>query len=230
MDARPTTSRRALAAIGALAACLAGGALAREVSGATVDAVVRDSAGKPVEDAVVYATPQSGVRTPAAHPARAVIDQQDKEFVPHVRAIQAGTQVIFPNKDNIRHHVYSFSPAKKFELPLYKGTPAAPVLFDRPGVVVLGCNIHDWMLGYVFVVETPYFGTTGPEGTAQLQDLPAGAWELRVWHPRLPDSAEPPAQRVTVTSGRAGPVEFQIALKPERRLRRAPTGAGDRYR
>jgi plastocyanin len=216
---------RGLLALGVLATAL----LARPVSAASLAGVVRDDAGKPVQDAVVYAIAPAGARPAAGRAGREVIDQQDKEFVPHAKPVQVGTPVWFPNKDNIRHHVYSFSPAKKFELPLYKGTPAAPVLFDKPGVVVLGCNIHDWMLGYVLVLETPWFATTGPDGAAQLKDLPAGAYEVRVWHPRMPDG-EPPRQRVTLATGKTEAVEFQIALKPEWRPRRAPTGAGDRYR
>ncbi len=193
-----------------------------------VDAVVRGSAGKPAADAVVYAMPLSGTRVPTARPARGVIDQQDKEFVPHVKPIQVGTPVVFPNKDDIRHHVYSFSPAKKFELPLYKGVPAAPVTFDRAGVVVLGCNIHDWMLGYVFVVETPYFGATDADGKTQLRDLPPGSYEVRVWHPRL--AADPGGQRVSIAGSGVEQVEYRIVLKPEWRPRRAPAPGGDSYR
>ena len=193
--------------------------------------VVRNAAGQPVKDAVVTLKPASG--GVAGAPIRFTwpysVAQQNISFNPFVLIVPAGSNVTFPNKDNVRHHVYSFSPAKKFELPLYKGTPAAPVLFDKPGVVVLGCNIHDWMLGYVLVLETPWFATTGPDGAAQLKDLPAGAYEVRVWHPRMPDG-EPPRQRVTLATGKTETVEFQIALKPEWRPRRAPTGAGDRYR
>jgi len=222
-------SRCRLCLVLVLSGCvLSAVAFASRAPAGTLDAVVKDAEGRPVPDAVVYATEAS--RTAATKPAGAVIDQQDKEFVPRVKPIQVGTDVLFPNKDNIRHHVYSFSPAKKFELPLYKGVPAAPVRFDRPGVVVLGCNIHDWMLGYVYVLETPYFATTGSDGTAELNDLPAGAYEVRVWQPRMRETGEPPSQRVTVTGSKAGRVEFLIALKPEFRLRRAPIGAGDRYR
>lgn len=82
--------------------------------------------------------------------------------------VYVGTRVTFPNRDNIRHHVYSFSSAKKFELPLYIGTPAAPVVFDKPGVVALGCNIHDWMLAYIYVLTTPHFAKTAADGKARL--------------------------------------------------------------
>jgi plastocyanin len=110
---------------------------------------VHDAKGRPLADAIVTATgpaPAAGGKRPAA-----TIDQINQEFVPQVSAVQVGTAVHFPNQDNIRHHVYSFSPAKQFELPLYKGTEAPPVVFDRSGLVVLGCNIHDWMLGYLYV-------------------------------------------------------------------------------
>jgi plastocyanin len=86
--------------------------------------------------------------------------QQKKQFVPEVLVVPVGSEVRFPNHDTVRHHVYSFSPAKKFELKLYTGTPANPVLFDRPGVVVLGCNIHDQMVGWILVVDTPYYAQT----------------------------------------------------------------------
>ncbi len=143
---------------------LAVAASVTHVAAGTLSSLVKDASGKPVSDVVVYAMPTSGARPAAARTPRAAVDQVDREFVPHVKAVQVGTDVMFPNKDNIRHHVYSFSPAKTFELPLYRGTPANPVKFDRAGVVVLGCNIHDWMLGYVFVLETPYFNTTGADG------------------------------------------------------------------
>jgi plastocyanin len=224
---RPSLIRRLFA----LAVCIAApAALASPAGAATLEGVVKDGAGKPVQDAVVYAIAPSGVRPATTRAGRAIIDQQDKEFVPHVKPVQTGTPVWFPNKDDIRHHVYSFSPAKKFELPLYTGTPAAPVLFDKPGVVVFGCNIHDWMLGYVFVLETPWFAVTGADGAVQLKDLPPGAYEVRVWHPRMPETGAPPSRRVTLAAGKTEPVEFRIALKPEWRPRRAPTGAGDRYR
>ena len=134
--------------------------------------------------------------------------------------VVVGTAVTFPNRDNIRHHVYSFSPAKRFELPLYSGTPAAPVVFDKPGAVVLGCNIHDWMLGYVYVLPTPYFARTGEDGKGRIGDVPAGAYEARVWHPRLRAEPEKTATPVTIAAGETGQVAFAVALKPDRRPRR----------
>jgi hypothetical protein len=143
-----------------------------------------------------------------------------------VKAVRTGTAVRFPNRDDVRHHVYSFSPAKKFELPLYKGVPAEPVVFDRPGLVVLGCNIHDWMIGWVYVLDTPHFGTTGKDGAVRIAGLPAGEYELQVFHPRAKDPAEPARRRVAAGAAPAGPVLFEIPLKPALRRPRAPA-AGD---
>jgi len=197
----------------------------------SLEGVVRTEDGKPVGDAVVSVVAVSGSR-PATRAGRAVVDQQDKEFVPHVRAVTVGTEVTFPNKDNIRHHVYSFSPAKKFELPLFKGEHSAAVKFGQPGVVVLGCNIHDWMLGYVVVLDTPYFDTTGADGHAQIKDIAAGAYEVHVWHPRLVNGAAPDTQRVTSVDGKKQRVEFVVRLNPDLRPPPRPPSPtpGDRYR
>jgi len=145
------------------------------------------------------------------------MDQQNKAFVPHVLVVPVGTPVMFPNRDNIRHHVYSFSPAKRFELPLYIGTPAAPVVFDKPGVVVLGCNIHDWMVGYIYVSATPYFAKTGEDGRARLGDVPAGAYEARVWHPRMRAEPDKSGKSITIATGDPDQLEFVVALKSDRR-------------
>jgi len=112
-------------------------------------------------------------------------------FVPHVLPVQTGTAVRFPNSDDIRHQVYSFSSAKQFQIPLYKGTPANPVVFDRAGVVTLGCSIHDRMTAYVVVVDTPYFATTDKKGRGALASLGAGKYSLRVWYPEMTSEPAP---------------------------------------
>jgi plastocyanin len=189
-----------------------------------LDVLVKDERGKPVADAVVSLTPPGGTAGPAR--PGAVMDQQNKEFVPLVLPVAVGTPVTFPNRDNIRHHVYSFSPAKRFELPLYIGTPAAPVVFDTPGSVVLGCNIHDWMLGYVYVLATPYFVKTAEDGKGRIGELAPGAYEARVWHPRLRAETEKTATPVTIAAGEPGQVSFVVALKPDRRPIRRPSYEG----
>lgn len=110
--------------------------------------------------------------------------QKDRQFRPQLLVIQSGTEVRFPNEDPVRHHVYSYSAAKSFELKLYLGQPSNPVLFDKPGVVPVGCNIHDRMSAHIVVVDTPLFAITNAQGLAQL-DLPAQAsgLQLRSWHP-----------------------------------------------
>ncbi len=176
------------------------------VAGA-LQVLVVDDAGKPVPDTVVYASPRGGkARVPTPPTERVVMDQRDKEFVPYVLPVRVGTPVYFPNSDNIRHHVYSFSPAKTFELPLYKGTPANPVVFDKPGAVALGCNIHDWMVGYIYVVDTPWYATTGDNGSAGLT-LPAGEYELRAWHPRLKGPADTTLRPVAVDPNNSARVD-----------------------
>jgi plastocyanin len=149
---------------------------------ASIEIQARDPTGNPVADAAVYAIPASGgseTRT-----ARMSIEQVDREFVPYVSVIQQGTSVAFPNRDPILHHVYSFSPAKSFEIKLYTGKSPGEIQFDKPGVVTLGCNIHDWMIAYIAVVPTPYFARTDAQGSARLRDLPAGSYEVRAWHPQ----------------------------------------------
>ena len=145
-----------------------------------------DDGAEPVADAVASLHAKA---TTAAGDARAVMDQRDTAFVPGVLPVQAGTSVSFPNSDNVQHQVYSFSAAKPFELPLYAGTPLEPVRFDTPGVVVVGCNIHDWMIGHIVVLDTPHFGKTGADGRVRLQ-APPGVYRLRIWHARLPVALE----------------------------------------
>jgi plastocyanin len=136
----------------------------------------------PVEDAAVVLEPTSG--TPVRSSQRAAIEQRGREFVPYLTIVQKGASVDFPNHDPFKHHVYSFSPAKAFEIKLYAGKPASPVVFDKTGEVVLGCNIHDWMEAYALVVDTPWFAKTGADGAVRIERVPAGAYRLRLWHPR----------------------------------------------
>ncbi|MGH7342427.1 MAG: methylamine utilization protein, partial [Candidatus Rokuibacteriota bacterium] len=154
MGRRRSQPRAALRGLGLALATLPCALPARAES---LAASVRNERGQPVGDAVVTAVPLAGDGLRLGPPDPVEIDQIDKEYVPYLTAIRVGTSVGFPNHDQIRHHVYSFSEAKTFEIPLYRGTPAEPVVFDKPGEVVLGCNIHDWMRAYVFVSETPYF-------------------------------------------------------------------------
>jgi len=189
---------------------------------AGLTALIKDADGQPVPDAVVVATPTDRPLILPAKRPEVIEDQIDKEFVPYVNPVLVGSQVTFPNSDNVRHHVYSFSPAKHFELPLYAGTPAKPVLFDTAGVVVIGCNIHDWMIAYIYVSESPYFAKTGADGTAKLRNLPPGDYSVRAWHPRMDGTEDATRRGVTLTEAKAGTLEWQLRLRPEKRTRREP--------
>ena len=140
--------------------------------------------------------------------------QENKSFTPDVLVVTRGTSVNFPNRDTVRHHVYSFSPTKKFELKLYTGTPANPVLFDRSGVAVLGCNIHDHMVGWVLVVDTPHFARSAANGNASVANVPPGNYNLRVWHANLPMGAEASSQVLRVNADSATATVRLAQLQP----------------
>ena len=212
-----------------LAALLACATLIPRAFGAELHATVYDQNGKPLPNAVVVATPEDGA-VPAAKSTVEIVDQIDKEFVPYVKAVRAGSSVKFPNKDDIRHHVYSFSPAKKFELPLYSGTPTQPMLFDKPGIVKLGCNIHDWMIAYIYVTETPYFGKSEADGRVELEALPPGRYRVRVWHPLMQGTEDATVKRIELRDTGTSSVDWKLKLKAEFRPRRQPLPGEAGYR
>ncbi len=186
---------------------------------------VKDHKGKNIEDVVVLAVPVDPRNAQHSKPPQDAVDQVDKQFVPYVKPVFVGSTVRFPNSDNIRHQVYSFSPAKKFELRLYAGSNAPPVIFDKPGVVVLGCNIHDWMIGYIYVADTPFFAKTGPLGTASIADLPPGEYRVRIWHPSMDRAEEATYRQIVVGAEPVVNAEWQIGLKASVRVPRV-SGAG----
>jgi len=176
-------------------------AAAGTVPAAPLEVSVSDAAGKPLAGAVVFA--ESAQARSLVKPAAGVeIAQVSKQFQPLVSVVPVGTAVSFPNRDTVRHHVYSFSPTKPFEIKLYVGTPASPVVFDKPGIAVLGCNIHDQMVAWVVVVDTPYVGQTGPDGRLLLPELPAGSYTLRAWHPSQPPGAAASEQPLAMGASR----------------------------
>jgi len=184
-------------------------------SAASLRLLVVDQTGAPVKDAVIYAVPLNG-KLPATKAAGAVIDQVKRQFVPLVSVAQTGAAVTFPNKDNIEHDVYSFSPAKRFELDLYHGIPASPVVFDKPGLVVMGCNIHDQMVAYLLVVDTPYFAKTDATGAANIENLPAGAYKMTAWHYRIATPDELPTRQLSADSAdSANATKLTLQLKSE---------------
>ena len=180
-----------LAALGGSAHCAA----------ATLEISVVDEQGKPLADVAVYATSHDATGASGSSPVpAAIMDQQRHQFVPHLLVVRTGTAVTFPNSDNVSHHVYSFSATKPFELGLYKGDVYPPVVFDKPGIVVVGCNIHDGMLGYIRVVETPHFAVTNEQGVALIDGIPNGDYAVEAWTPRVRAEALPAPQHVAVAA------------------------------
>ena len=153
----------------------------------SVTAFKRD--GKALAGAVVMLEAESPAMS-APTPIHATMDQVDLAFVPDVLVVPLNSTVQFPNSDVVSHQVYSFSSARRFQLPLYRGKPYPPVSFDRPGIITLGCNIHDNMLAYIVVTTANYFGRTDANGKWTVPNLPAGKFRLRLWHPLLNETAE----------------------------------------
>ena len=164
---------------------------------AALNVNVSDADGKPLLDAVALLEPAAG-KAPVKAMADVEISQARRQFAPRVTLVTVGTRVTFPNFDTVRHHVYSFSPIKTFELKLYAGVPNAPVTFDKAGVAVLGCNIHDRMAAWVVVADTPWFARSAANGRARIEGVPAGNYKLRLWHAGLGPGIEPAAVAITV--------------------------------
>ena len=169
------------------------------VTAADISFVVVDGQGKPIVDAVVALTaqPSMAAEVNSDRPEKS-LDQINKQFHPSVMAFRTGTLLYFINSDNIRHQVYSFSEAKKFETKLYAGRTAPPVLFDKPGVVVLGCNIHDSMKAYLYVLDTPYFAKTDGGGSATIT-APTARYSVQIWHPLYKSGQTPFSQEIAIT-------------------------------
>ena len=213
---------RVLHALVSLAAALAATAATGELAGTG-----RGSKGEAVPDAVVSLVPLDAAVAPApAATANAEIGQKGQEFTSYVTVVQTGSRVVFPNQDNVQHHVYSLSKAKKFELPLYNPGQAESFVFDVPGLVTLGCNIHDWMLAYLVIVPTPYFAKTDAQGAAVVV-APPGRYRLELWHPRL---AAVQSEEIALADGTPAKRDFTVTLKPDRRIRRGPESKAGSYR
>ena len=196
-------------------------ALAARVFGVDVQVLVKDQTGRPIEGAVVWAEGPQKKTLPAI---QTEIVQKNRQFIPPVTIVPVGSIVRFPNWDNVQHHVYSFSAAKTFDIPLYIGQSPRAIEFERPGIVTLGCNIHDWMAAYIVVLDSGFFAKTDERGVGLLRDLPAGSFSILGWSPRLRGA---PVQ--ANLEGSQSSAELTMKLRPAFQ-RTPPDGRGGAYR
>jgi plastocyanin len=219
-----------------LACCVCGGLLLgspQTAQAAELRVALQDAdSGAPLADAVVEVLLPEALQPAHTTLGDYSVDQIDKEFVANVTVVPRGSSVSFPNSDDILHHVYSFSPAKVFELPLYGNGQNIDYqqMFDVAGVVELGCNIHDWMLGYVYVAQTSLAVKTDAQGQATLTGIPAGTYEVRLWHPRARAGAPELQQTLVFDDATPATLRMAVTLERDNRLRRAPNPARERYR
>ncbi len=212
--------------------CLLAAALLGAAPGARAESVVRiltrDAKAAPVADAVAWLIPldpPAPTLTPPTEPV--VVTQEGEEFSPYVTPVVVGTRVVFTNRDKIQHHVYSLSKTKRFDVPLFGAEAKPAVLFDQPGIVALGCNIHDWMASYIVVVATPFFAKTPADGAVTITGLPPGNYRLEIWHPRL---ASDTRRDLTIAAGEAPLQTISVVLKADRRIPRSPDAFGGGYK
>ncbi|WP_221033069.1 carboxypeptidase regulatory-like domain-containing protein [Actomonas aquatica] len=196
------------------------------VRAADVEIQVNDQKQVPIAELAVWLTPLDRPTPPAPSNLHATVKQQDEEFTPYISIVRVGTEVAFPNLDDVQHHVYSLSRPAQFEIPLHGGNQTESVVLDKPGIIPVGCNIHDWMISHIVVVDTPWFGQTDADGRLRLTDLPAGRYTLEAWHPRLRKSH---SEEITLAAGTPLTVPLELKLRPDRRLRRAPDAGGHGY-
>jgi plastocyanin len=188
--------------------------------------------GEPVVDAVMELLSDSVSNSTSTAVQEVEIDQRDKEFIPSITTVVAGGSASFPNSDDILHHVYSFSPAKTFDTPLYGSEVDRQYreVFDVPGVIEIGCNIHDWMLAYIYVGQSPLMAISDEQGFVSLTGMAPGSYTLRVWHSRLDEPQNYMEQEIVIEAGRTTELEMTVELTRDRRVRRAPSANRKRYR
>lgn len=195
-------------------------------AGTSLAVNVTGSDGKPLAGAVVLLHGPPGSKPPP--PATLIIDQVGQIFAPKLSVIPVGSSVTFPNSDKVSHQVYSFSPAKRFQLPLYRGTPYAPTVFDRAGIVTLGCNIHDDMIAYVVVTDADWSGRTALDGSWNASGLPDGDFRVEIWHPRMREATVMIERTLKLEAPHSGTLNVQLthSLRPEK-LGRKPRSWSD---
>jgi len=182
---------------------------------ATLSLQIGDGQGQALEDAVVTLTSESGEPSTARPPPRDhFIDQKDETFIPTVEVMQVGDSVIFRNSDRTRHHVYSFSPLGSFEFVLKPNEVSPPVKLQKVGVIAVGCNIHDFMVNYLFVTDGSWTAKSDAKGVAAIAGLPPGNYIAHFWHPRLRPGAPQPAEKISI-AGEQTNATIALPVLPE---------------
>ncbi len=180
-------------------------ALRAEAQSGTITGKVRARGVRHNGDAVVYIEKIPGQVFPAPED-RLTLDQVNLTFVPHVLPLLVGTTVAFPNRDEVRHNVFSSSRARRFNLGTYSRGVVKYVTFDQPGEVALLCNVHSEMSAYVVVVETPYFAVTEKDGGYTIKNVPPGNYVLKTWH----ESLKPQSKEIQVPTSASVEVNFVL--------------------
>lgn len=207
-------------------------AISGSVSGQQLEVMIRDADGNALNDAVIELVLADSEKAQYQQPSRQIVDQRDKEFIPTVSLVTVGSDVNFPNSDDILHHVYSFSPAKTFNIPLYGqgDNDDYQETFEQVGIVEIGCNIHDWMLAYIYVSETSLAALSDESGIARIESTLQGEYEFRAWHPRAAGTEDELTYTVNLSQSQTTALEISLELRRDRRVRRAPGSSERRYR
>ena len=153
-----------------------------------------------------------------------IIDQIDIAFKPLLSVLSKGTSIILTNNDSFKHHVYSFSKGNQFDIPLYTDVPKQDVVLQNTGIVKLGCNIHDWMIAYIYVNESKFLKEVSSSPVV-FDGVSAGTYEVRVWNPRFRNTKRILKKTLTVVDGKNNEVKFDLTLQKTIRMPKKPATA-----
>ncbi len=195
---------------------------------ATVVVQIKDRNGQAVPNAVIWLMPVGAAIPDKVPAAPLIVEQRMMKFEPYVSIVQTGTLLRIPNRDRIEHHVKTLSGPQSFEYKLYLREPPEPVRLTQPGHTVLQCLLHDWMAAHIYAVDTPWFAKSKADGSAIIESVPAGEYELHIAHPNLSlpsqvTPAYPQRIRLDATSVHTVGARFDFVPKPEPSRRAVPT-------
>ncbi len=189
-----------------------------------VDVLILSPERESVDNVGISIVPVTPLSKNKSSPQPQIMNQIDIQFSPKILMAQKGAPISFPNSDSVKHHVYSFSDAKTFELQLYKDQKPEALIFDRVGTVTIGCNIHDWMLAYIYVVDTPFFNVTNESGFAQF-NIPPGDYIINIHGPKLKGDDVAFTQKVSITKDS----NFTLQLKNSITVENSEFDDGDEF-